>query len=103
MANFDAKETLKRIQERRAKHRKRQAEKTISGVSPEVIEAVRNLDKLKSTQKNQGEAFLGSEKNFITMLKEHKKKYGCTGGEAYRAIAKMHPDALERCIREANS
>jgi hypothetical protein len=105
MKKFDPQETLKRIQERRAKHRNRQNEKTISGISPEVIEAVRNLDKLKSISKNEekGVALFGPHKDFLSMMDEYKRIHGCTGPEAYMAIARAHPESLERCIKEAKS
>lgn len=52
--------------------------------------------------KNEGVKLFGPDKDFISMMKEHKRIYGCSGSEAHRAISKMYPAALERLITEAN-
>jgi hypothetical protein len=52
--------------------------------------------------KNEAVKLFGPGHDFLAMMEEHKRIYGCSGSEAHRAIAKKYPDTLERCIAQAN-
>jgi hypothetical protein len=98
--------TLEKVKKRKADFAKKQAEKEIQNISPEVFEAVRKMGAAKSTFKDKddsGSVLFPPNRDFIAMMREYRKKHGCSGFEAHRAISKDFPDALERCIREANN
>lgn len=97
--------TSESIQSTLEKIKARRQQKAIEGISPKALQAIRNLDRLKSTSdnKDKGVALFGPDKDFNTMMENYRDIHKCTGPEAHRAISKMYPQALERCIREANS
>lgn len=89
------KKIIQKVKARRGHYLKGQTEKAIEGVSPEVIQAVRDLDRINADQRGG--------KDFMVMAKEYQAQHGCRLIDAMMAISRQHPEAHEEYIRRANT
>jgi hypothetical protein len=93
--NEKIQKVLQKVKLRRERHLQKQAEKTIENVSPEVIEAVKKMDRANADQ--------GGGKDFMVMAKEYQAAHKCRLIDAIGAVSRMHPEAHDEYIRKANA